>query len=166
MSEARKMWSTFQRQDSELIPNYSIALAFELLPPTRVCFLFSHALNRKVTYQFSPSIDVEVSVPDGYREQLEALEVLFGNFRAPYFGLDLESGENTKTVEDGTAKGSGTVVEEARTLWGGWRGMEEYAREVFPVEEFHNGLTWMEEEATGESEREAQVAKKGVDKNI
>ena len=27
----------------------------------------------------------------------------------------------------------------------GWGGIEEYAREVFPVEEANNGLTWMKE---------------------
>ena len=52
---------------------------------------------------------------------------------------------NRKSVEDGTDDGSGTVVQEARSLWGGWRGIEEYAREVFPVEEANNGLTWMKE---------------------
>lgn len=144
----------------------SVALAFELLSPTRVCFLFSRALRRKVTYHFSPRIDVEVSVPHGYREQLQGIELLFGTFRAPYFGLDLENGENMKTVEDGTDKGGGTAVAEARSLWGGWRGMEEYAREVFPVEEFHNGLTWMKEEPDSDLEADTRVAKSGMDKNI
>lgn len=35
------------------------------------------------------------------------------------------------------------VTDEARNLWEGWRDMEEYAREVFPVEEEANGLDWM-----------------------
>ena len=34
-------------------------------------------------------------------------------------------------------------MEEARGLWEGWRGIEEYAREVFPVEEEVNGMSWM-----------------------
>lgn len=33
--------------------------------------------------------------------------------------------------------------QEAIKLWEGNRGMEEYAREVFPDEEAANGLTWM-----------------------
>lgn len=48
----------------------------------------------------------------------------------------------------GTLAGPGGVVslalvDEARSLWEGWRDMEEYAREVFPVEEEANGLDWM-----------------------
>jgi len=31
-------------------------------------------------------------------------------------------------------------------LWEGYRGLEEYAREVFPLEEAANGLKWMEED--------------------
>ena len=96
-----------------------------------------------MSYQYSPSIDIEVSIPNGYREQLQALEVLFGSHSAPYFGLDLERGNTIRTVEAGTDDGSETVVQEARSLWGGWRGIEEYAREVFPVEEANNGLDWM-----------------------
>lgn len=144
----------------------SIALAFELLPPTRVCALFSRALNRPVSYQPCQSIDIEVPIPNGYREQLQGLEIIFGKNNAPYFGADLDphggclgngvgkgnvhikgskhsegSGEDVEGVGDGT----GTVVEEARALWGGWRGVEEYAREVFPVEESNNGMTWMRE---------------------
>jgi hypothetical protein len=30
-------------------------------------------------------------------------------------------------------------------LWEGYRGLEEYAREVFPLEEAANGLSWMNE---------------------
>ena len=123
-----------------------VALAFELLSPKQVCFLFARALNRRVTYKFSPTIEIEVSIPKGYREQLEALEILFGKFDAPYFGLDLEKGKIVRHVEIGTDDGSGTVVQEARSLWMGWRGIEEYAREVFPLEEANNGLTWMRSE--------------------
>ncbi|KAM0797010.1 NmrA-like family-domain-containing protein [Usnea florida] len=109
---------------------HRIALAFELLTPTRVCRLFSCALRRPVRYVYSQTIDIEVSVPSGYREQLLALEELFGKCKAPYFGLDLEP----------------NISREARALWPGWRGIEEYAREVFPLEEAAHGLTWMNEE--------------------
>ncbi len=119
--------------------NSSIALAFELLTPTRVCRLFSCALRRPVRYVYSRTIDIEVTVPNGYREQLLALEVLFGKYKAPYFGLDLEAGSSREVngASDWNGDGSGedsakgTVVEEARALWPGWRGIEEYAREVF-----------------------------------
>lgn len=113
--------------------NSSIALAFELLTPTRVCRLFSCALRRPVRYVYSQTIDIEVSVPSGYREQLLALEVLFGKCKAPYFGLDLETSVSKEVNGDGSAGngGKGTVVEEARALWPGWRGIEEYAREVY-----------------------------------
>ncbi|KAI5293431.1 hypothetical protein KEM52_005543 [Ascosphaera acerosa] len=36
-----------------------------------------------------------------------------------------------------------SMVDKARRLWEGWRDMEEYAREVFPIEEEANGLDWM-----------------------
>ena len=116
-----------------------IALAFELLTPTRVCRLFSCALRRPVRYVYSQTIDIEVTVPNGYREQLLALETLFGKHKAPYFGLDLETGQSREVNGDsrwsgdgsGGDAGKGTVVEEARALWPGWRGIEEYAREVF-----------------------------------
>lgn len=39
----------------------------------------------------------------------------------------------------------------ALKLWEGYRGMEEYAREVFPLEEAANGLKWMEDDVDGES---------------
>ncbi|CAD6590491.1 MAG: hypothetical protein ASARMPRED_004833 [Alectoria sarmentosa] len=133
---------------------HRIALAFELLTPTRVCRLFSCALRRPVHYVYSQTIDIEVSVPNGYREQLLALEVLFGKYKAPYFGMDLETGLSREVNGtngwngDGSSgdSGNGTVVEEARALWPGWRGIEEYAREVFPLEEAAHGLTWMNEE--------------------
>ena len=89
-----------------------------------MCAAFSKALNRHVRYQQGP-IKIEVSIPNGYREQLEGIEILFGQQNAPYFGPDLQA------------------PEEALKLWEGYRGIEEYAREVFPVEEAANGLTWM-----------------------
>ena len=133
-------WSSF---------SYSIALAFELLTPTRVCLLFSRALRRPVRYIQDPKIEVEVPIPQGYEQQLRAIEVIFGKHRAPYFGPDLETQKyqivNGADPRHGDAAGDGdgegTVIEEARRLWGGWRGIEEYAREVFPVEEAANGRT-------------------------
>lgn len=79
------------------------------------------------------------------------MEVLFGKCNAPYFGSEIKGSnqEVDRANGDGSggAGGEGTVVEEARALWGGWRGIEEYAREVFPVEETANGQTWMNEAA-------------------
>ena len=114
-------------------------MAFELLTPTRVCRLFSCALRHPVRYVYSPTIDIEVNVPNGYREQLLALEDLFGKHKAPYFGMDLDTGSSREVHGangwngDGSGgdNGKDTVVEEARALWPGWRGIEEYAREVF-----------------------------------
>jgi hypothetical protein len=62
-------------------------------------------------------IDIKVPVPAGYREQLEGISVLFGQYDAPYFGPDL------------------VAPYEALSLWEGFRSIEEYAREVYPVEE-------------------------------
>ena len=36
------------------------------------------------------------------------------------------------------------IVRTARRLWGGWRDIEGYAFETFPVEERLNGMTWMQ----------------------
>lgn len=58
---------------------------------------------------------------------MEILQETLGEKRAPYFGPGLE------------------YPKEARSLWEGWRGLEEYAREVFEDEEAANGLTWMDE---------------------
>lgn len=104
--------------------NCSIALAYELLTPREVCAAFSKALQRPVKYEQGP-IKVEVPIPNHYKEQLEGIEVLFGKFNAPYFGPDLHA------------------PADAIVLWEGYRGIEEYAREVFPVEEAANGQTWM-----------------------
>jgi hypothetical protein len=51
------------------------------------------------------------------------------------------------------------VPETALGLWEGYRGLEEYAREVFPLEEAANGLTWMQDEA--EEEGEVQGGEEG-----
>jgi len=79
-----------------------------------------------VQYVHGP-IEIAVNVPSGYREHLENLQEVLGEKRAPYFGPDYE------------------YPKEARSLWEGYRGLEEYAREVFPLEEAANGLTWMDE---------------------
>jgi hypothetical protein len=68
-----------------------------------------------------------VPTPAGYREHLEALEETLGKQSAPYFGPELEKDCTKLSIE----------------LWEGWRDMEEYAREVFPLEEQANGQTWM-----------------------
>ena len=133
----------------DLIQLARIALAFELLTPNQVCLHFARALSRQVSYDFSRKIDIEVPIPKGYHEQLLALEILFGKYDAPYFGADLEKGLVNRTVGPETDDASRTVVQEARSLWGGWRGLEEYAREVFPLEEENNGLTWMKDEDNG-----------------
>ena len=74
-------------------------------------------------------------MPAGYRQHLEALEGTLGWKCAPYFG-DLEKDCPKVALE----------------LWEGYRDIEEYAREVFPVEEAANGLTWMGEVETPQRE--------------
>ncbi|KAI9723032.1 MAG: hypothetical protein M1812_001481 [Candelaria pacifica] len=104
---------------------HRIALAFEVLSPRDICAAFSRGVGRPVTYKHDPSIEIKVSIPIGYREQLQGIEVLFGRYQAPYFGPEL------------------SAPDEALRLWEGYRGIEEYAREVFPLEEAANGLNWM-----------------------
>ena len=101
-----------------------IPLAFEVLTPRQVCAAFSRGVGRPVRYVRGP-IEVKVTIPEGYREQLDGIDILFGKHNAPYFGPELQA------------------PEEAIRLWEGFRGIEEYAREVFPVEEAANGRTWM-----------------------
>lgn len=116
-----------------------IAFAYEMLTPTEVCRAFSRGLNRPVRYVHGP-IEVKVSIPHGYREQLEALERLYskeiggddGKGQPPYFG--------SRHLED-------SCPGDAMRLWEGHRGIEEYAREVFPLEEVANGRTWMVNES-------------------
>ncbi len=103
----------------------------------QVCKAFSAGLSRPVRYRRGP-ITVSVPIPAGYGEHLTALEETLGRKRAPYFGPDLED----------------DCTREALELWEGYRGIEEYAREVFPVEEAANGLNWMEELATPKREVE------------
>ncbi|KAI9731912.1 MAG: hypothetical protein M1834_004363 [Cirrosporium novae-zelandiae] len=105
-----------------------IALAFEILTPRQVCAAFSRALYRPVRYIRGP-IEIKVPIPEGYREQLDGISVLFGpGVDAPYFGWDLEKMK---------------CPQEALELWEGPRGMEEYASEAFIIEEEANGLGWM-----------------------
>jgi hypothetical protein len=126
-----------------------IALAFENLTPIQVCQAFSRALDRPCTYVFSPTIDIRVSIPPGYREQLAGIEVLFGQMNVPYFPGDefdyntpQPSGKGKGRQKEGMSR-LRRLTQEARELWPGYRGIEEYAREVFPVEEEANGKTWM-----------------------
>ncbi|PGG97674.1 hypothetical protein AJ80_09657 [Polytolypa hystricis UAMH7299] len=152
---------------------HRIALAFETLTPKQVCASFSRALRRPVRYIHSSKIEIKVSIPVGYREQLEGIEILFGKYNAPYFpnpefmsakvsmsptgkAAKLAPHRTTTTTMTGGTTGAGgrgtardggdmllPLVDEARSLWEGSRGMEEYAREVFPVEEEANGCDWM-----------------------
>ncbi|KAF2455510.1 NmrA-like family-domain-containing protein [Lineolata rhizophorae] len=105
-----------------------IPLAFSHLTPLEACAALSRGLSRPVRYVRGP-IRIAVAVPAGYAPHLAALEDTLGRARAPYFGPELER----------ECPGA------ARELWGGWRDLEEYAREVFPVEEMANGLRWMAE---------------------
>ncbi|EGS18208.1 uncharacterized protein CTHT_0062230 [Thermochaetoides thermophila DSM 1495] len=113
-----------------------IALAYEMLSPVEACEVFSRGVGRPVRYKRGP-IEVKVKIPEGYRCQLEALEQLFTlggddpTKQPPYFG-DIELEQSCPRV--------------ALELWEGPRGLEEYAREVFPLEEQANGLTWMLED--------------------
>ncbi|KAI2090793.1 hypothetical protein LOZ36_001274 [Ophidiomyces ophidiicola] len=126
---------------------HRIALAFETLTPRQVCAAFSRALDRRCTYVHVDKIDIRVSVPAGYRAQLEGIEVLFGQMNAPFFPNPEFHRPLSKTAATREPDEYGVValplVDEARELWEGWRSLEEYAREVFPVEEEANGLDWM-----------------------
>jgi hypothetical protein len=112
-----------------------IALAYEMLSPRQACRAFARGIGRPVHYVQGP-IEVTVKIPAGYARQLVALEKLFTigqddyKKQPPYFGsVELEK----------------SCPEEALRLWEGYRGLEEYAREMFPLEEAANGLTWMNE---------------------
>ncbi|KAM5437333.1 hypothetical protein McanMca71_001054 [Microsporum canis] len=121
-----------------------IALAFETLTPRQVCAAFSRALQRPCRYKWCPRVEIKVSIPSGYREQLEGIEVLFGQMKAPYFpNPEFHTPARTSLEPGPDGVIPLPVVEEARSLWEGWRSMEEYAREAFPVEEEANGLDWM-----------------------
>ena len=92
-------------------------------------------------------------IPKGYNEQLQALQELFGGEavggkNAPYWWdgiFDVAESHEPKYPHEVTE--SDDVyhkVRTARMLWGGWRDIEGYARDVFPVEEKLNGKDWME----------------------
>lgn len=129
--------------------NIRIALAFENLTPIQVCQAAERAIERPCHYVYDPKIEVNVSVPNGYRQQLAGLEILFGKYNAPYFpGPDFaytskRKGSNdtigprnnpasiSKSQDPRSAKGKpGKLTDEARGLWEGYRGLEEYFREV------------------------------------
>ena len=126
-----------------------IALAYEYLTPKEACEVFSRGVGRPVRYVRGP-IDIKVRIPIGYRDQLLALEQLFSTQETdpkkqpPYFG---------------DAKLEANCPAEALELWEGPRGLEEYAREMFPLEEEANGLTWMlDEEELEANEDKIQAA--------
>lgn len=112
-------------------------MAFASLSPKEVVRAFSRGLGRPVTYKRGPIV-INCPTPTGYREHLSALEFTLGERGAPYFGPDLEPSVPGVSLE----------------LWEGNRSMEEYAQEVFPVEEAANGLTWMAEVETPRREVE------------
>lgn len=121
-----------------------IALAYEYLTPREACEVFERGVGRPVRYVRGP-IEIKVRIPAGYREQLEGLEQLFSPDEAdpkkqpPYFG-DIKLDESVPT--------------QALELWEGPRGLEEYAREMFPLEEEANGLTWMLDDEEDEEAEE------------
>jgi hypothetical protein len=132
-----------------------IALAFEMLTPIQVCQAFERALERPCKYVFDQHIEVKVPVPNGYREQLAGIEILFGHYNAPYFpGPDFDFETKRKLSNDADPSGRkksasprhgkpGKLTDEARSLWPAYRPIYEYAREAFIVEEEANGKTWM-----------------------
>lgn len=130
-----------------------IALAYEMLSPREACRKFARGVGRPVTYRRG-KIEVRVKIPQGYREQLVALEQMYAlgatdpAKQPPYFGTDLFEK---------------SCPEEALALWEGYRGLEEYAREVFPLEEAANGLTWMNDEVADKTASEAEEVDEDAD---
>lgn len=147
---------------------FRVALAFQNLTPIEVCQAFERALNRPCRYVYTPTIEIRVPIPSNYREQLHGIEELFGRFKAPYFpGTDFdfpdshsESRRDSGTRRNGErpqlsaaqgTRGSSSssqsrpkrLTSDARRLWPGFRRIEDYAREAFPIEEEANGKTWM-----------------------
>jgi NmrA-like family len=125
-----------------------IPLAYEMLSPREACRVFARGVGRPVRYRRAAKIEVKVKIPNGYREQLVALEEMYalgardGGLQPPYFG------------DEGL---EGRVPDVAMGLWEGCRGLEEYAREVFPLEEAANGLTWMNEAEEGNADEEGEI---------
>lgn len=131
-----------------------IALAYEYLTPKEACELFARGVGRPVRYVRGP-IEIKVRIPAGYREQLEALEKLFR--------VD-ESDPKKQPPYFGDPKLEASCPSEALELWEGPRGLEEYAREMFPLEEEANGLTWMfEDEEEIEEEDGIQATTNSVE---
>ena len=151
---------------------YRVALAFQNLTPLEVCAAFERALGRPVRYVHDLNIEIRVPIPSGYREQLAGIEELFGRHNAPYFpGPDFEyPDENSRRDSSsrpeggkpqGLQQGNGDrasssggsrvrprkLTSEARRLWPGFRRIEDYAREAFPIEEEANGKTWMKDKS-------------------
>ena len=132
-----------------------VALAYEMLSPLEACDLFTRGVGRPIRYVQGP-IEIKVKIPEGYRIQLESLEELFGlggddpARQPPYFG--------DRALED-------SCPAVALELWEGPRGLEEYAREVFPLEEQANGLTWMLDEVGGVGVGEAQNGEDNSDED-
>ncbi|KAF8444354.1 hypothetical protein BDZ91DRAFT_768929 [Kalaharituber pfeilii] len=117
-----------------------IPLAFEVLTPLQAAAAFTKGLGRRVVYVQSPLDLSGMPIPQGYQDQLYAIAKMFQDPRNSYFLPGM--GERCPDV--------------ARNLWQGWRSLEEYAREVFPVEERANGAPWIlqldaEEATIGES---------------
>jgi hypothetical protein len=110
-----------------------------MLTPVEACRKFSRGVRRPVRYRRG-KIQIKVKIPVGYRDQLVALEKLY------FIGADDPSKQPSYF---GTRELEESCPDEALALWEGYRGIEEYAREVFPLEEAANGLTWMNDEEEG-----------------
>ena len=156
-------------QTRQPLTPHRVALAFQNLTPKEVCAAFERALNRPCHYTHDLHIEIKVPIPTNYREQLAGVETLFGRHQAPYFpGLDFEYPSETPRRDSGTVKNGEKprvtgepgrdarstststsrprkLTSEARRLWPGFRRMEDYAREAFPIEEEANGKTWMKD---------------------
>ena len=129
-----------------------------MLDPPSICAAFSRGLNRPVRYVEGP-IEVQVPLPKGYHDQLDALQDLFGGQvvngkKAPYWWdviFDIDKSGDIKhvssLVEDQIGEELDQDVRISRALWEGWRDVEGYARDTFPVEERLNGRTWMDDES-------------------
>lgn len=104
-------------------------------------------------------IEVTVPIPRGYHEQLDALQDLFGGTvvkgkNAPYWWDGIFDSDKNGKIKHVSGLVEGEVPDEveqdariSRALWEGWRDIEGYARDTFPVEERLNGLSWMDDES-------------------
>jgi hypothetical protein len=68
-----------------------------------------------VRYEHTNVVEVKYKIPSGYREQLEGIVRIFGR-----------EGGGEEYFPPGVRG-----VETARSIWEGWRGVEEFAREVW-----------------------------------